>query len=65
MSVRSVLYVPAFVFLAIALLIIVACGAIVTVLCRGRRSRFSYFAGGMTAKITGEDDIAQSLVSVV
>ena len=52
--------------LAVALLIIVAgCGAIVTLLCRGRRSRFSYFAGGMTTKITDEDDIAQILVSVV
>jgi hypothetical protein len=66
MSVRSAVCVPAFVFLAVALLIIVAgCGAIVTLLYRGRRSRFSYFAGGMATKITDEDDIAQSLVSVV
>jgi hypothetical protein len=64
MSVRSAVCVPAFVFLAVALLIIVAgCGAIVTLLYRGRRSRFSYFvASGMTTKITDEGDIAQSLV---
>jgi len=67
MSVRSALYMPALVFLAVALLIVVAgCGAIITLLyCGRRRSRFSYFAGGMATKITDEDDIAQSLVSVV
>jgi hypothetical protein len=66
MSVRSALYMPAFVFLAVALLVTVAgCGAIVTLLYRGRRCRFSYFADGMTTKVTDEDDIAQSLASVV
>jgi hypothetical protein len=66
MSVRSALYMPAFVPLAVALLIVVAgCGAIITLLYCGRRSRFSYFAGGMATKITDEDDIAQSFVSVV
>jgi hypothetical protein len=51
MSVRSAVYVLAFV-LAVALLIIVAgCGAIVVLVSRGRRSGFSYFAGGMTTEI--------------
>jgi hypothetical protein len=65
MSVRSALYVLAFV-LAVALLIIVAgCGAIIVLVYRGRRAGFSYFAGGMTTKIKDEDDIAQNCVSIL
>jgi hypothetical protein len=46
MSVRTALYLPAFV-LAIALLIIIAgCGAVVVLVCRGRPSGFSYLDGG-------------------
>jgi hypothetical protein len=66
MSVRSALYMPAFVIMAVALLIVVAgCGAIVALLYCGHRSRFSYFAGGIATKITDEEDIAPGLVSVV
>jgi hypothetical protein len=58
MSVRSPIYVLAFVFCLALLILIISLGAIVAISFRNRRSGFSYFAGGMRscshAAATGE-----------
>jgi hypothetical protein len=65
MRVRSVFYAPAIV-LALALLIVVAgVGAIVALVYHGRRSGFSYFAGGTTTTIKYEGDIASNGVPIL
>ena len=58
MSVRSPLYVLAFVFGLALLILIISLGAIFAISSRNRRPGFSYFAGGMKscshAAATGE-----------